>query len=57
MEEDSDVDVCGGFYEDDRDGEQWCERCHNTGELDCFCGGDFCVCMNYGSYPCPSCQF
>ncbi len=36
--------------------EFWCEECHNTGELDCYCGGDICVCTNYGTYPCPKCQ-
>lgn len=34
----------------------WCEHCHNTGSLDCYCGGDLCVCENYGEYPCPYCE-
>jgi hypothetical protein len=34
----------------------WCDHCHNTGELDCHCGGDLCVCDNYGTYPCPHCD-
>jgi hypothetical protein len=34
----------------------WCEPCHNTGEIDCGCGGDLCVCKNYGTYPCPHCE-
>lgn len=37
------------------DGEEWCEHCQNTGELDCHCGGDLCVCENNGTYPCPHC--
>jgi hypothetical protein len=34
----------------------YCERCYNTGELDCYCGGDLCVCENYGTFPCPDCE-
>lgn len=34
----------------------YCEECHNTGELDCYCGGDLCICTNYGVYPCPHCD-
>jgi hypothetical protein len=34
----------------------YCFECHNTGVLDCHCGGDLCVCMNNGSYPCPYCD-
>jgi hypothetical protein len=36
--------------------EFYCERCYNTGELDCYCGGDSCVCTRYGTYPCPDCE-
>lgn len=36
--------------------EGWCEHCQNTGELDCFCGGDLCVCEHNGTYPCPYCE-
>jgi hypothetical protein len=39
----------------DSSADQWCEHCHNTGSLDCHCGGDLCVCQNNGEYPCPSC--
>jgi hypothetical protein len=35
---------------------EWCEHCHNTGSLDCHCGGDLCVCENHGEYPCPHCR-
>lgn len=38
------------------DEDDWCECCHNTGELDCLCGGDLCVCRNGGSIPCPRCS-
>ena len=34
----------------------YCDRCYNTGEIDCYCGGDFCVCTNYGTMECPSCH-
>ncbi|WP_182466801.1 hypothetical protein [Sphingomonas gilva] len=40
------------------DGERWCETCHNTGEVDCYCGGDLCVCGGFwgnGTDPCPDC--
>ena len=29
--------------------------CAGTGELDCHCGGDLCVCHNHGTFPCPGC--
>lgn len=35
--------------------DEWCDACSNTGEIDCFCGGDLCVCRNGGSTPCPNC--
>ena len=34
----------------------WCENCHNTGWVGCYCGGDLCVCENCGEYPCPACD-
>ena len=40
---------------DDHSDEGYCDRCGNTGELDCHCGGDLCVCTNYGTKPCPYC--
>jgi hypothetical protein len=40
----------------DSSADQWCEHCHNTGSLDCHCGGDLCVCQNNGEYPCPHCR-
>ncbi len=46
-----------GVTDDDEweDGEEWCETCNNMGVLDCHCGGDLCVCMRRGEYPCPDC--
>ncbi|MFZ5746373.1 MAG: hypothetical protein ACOY45_01805 [Pseudomonadota bacterium] len=41
------------------DRESWCDTCKNTGEVDCYCGGDLCVCggMNGdGTDPCPDCS-
>jgi hypothetical protein len=33
----------------------YCDTCNNTGEVDCYCGGDLCVC-GQGTEPCPSCD-
>ena len=30
-------------------------RCGGTGILDCLCGGDFCVCGNFGEVECMGC--
>lgn len=29
--------------------------CAGTGELDCLCGGDQCVCHNHGTVECDGC--
>lgn len=34
----------------------YCDRCNNTGWIDCHCGGDLCVCENGGEKPCPVCD-
>lgn len=34
----------------------YCATCNNTGEIDCYCGGDLCVCENNGVEPCPDCD-
>lgn len=34
----------------------YCATCNNTGEVDCYCGGDLCVCENGGVEPCPDCD-
>jgi len=41
-------------YDDDRDGIP-CPRCQGGGTVDCHCGGDLCVCLNYGERDCPTC--
>lgn len=53
MSEDGDYDD----YEpdDDRDGFP-CPRCQGGGTVDCHCGGDLCVCLNYGERDCPTCH-
>lgn len=33
----------------------YCDRCNNTGEIDCYCGGDLCVC-GCQELPCPQCS-
>lgn len=37
----------------------YCYECNNTGFVHCECGGDICVCQEYGNTggerPCPSC--
>lgn len=32
------------------------ESCGGSGELNCYCGGDLCVCHNHGSVECPGCE-
>ncbi len=45
----------GDEYEyGDRDGIT-CPRCQGDGTVDCHCGGDLCVCLNYGERDCPTC--
>lgn len=34
----------------------YCDLCKNTGEIDCYCGGDLCICLNYGTMDCPACN-
>lgn len=34
---------------------EYCERCQNTGEVDCHCGGDLCVCGRE-EIECPRCH-
>ncbi len=43
-------------YDDYDDEEEYCDTCGNLGEVNCYCGGDLCVCLNYGSIPCPDCD-
>jgi hypothetical protein len=37
-------------------GDAWCDVCHNTGSVECYCGGDLCVCENQGEIDCPECR-
>jgi len=34
----------------------WCESCNGMGTNQCLCGGDLCICDNYGEYDCPRCD-
>jgi len=40
---------------DDRDQGVICPRCMGDGSVSCHCGGDLCVCDNYGERDCPVC--
>lgn len=33
----------------------YCDRCNNTGDIDCHCGGDLCVCGRQ-EIECPNCK-
>ncbi|GEM_PF-4579082 len=33
-----------------------CPRCSGWGHINCYCGGDLCVCENYGEKDCPLCH-
>jgi len=33
-----------------------CPKCNGARTVDCHCGGDFCVCENYGEMDCPVCH-
>lgn len=41
-------------YEDFDDGPP-CPRCDGQRTVNCYCGGDFCICENYGERDCPLC--
>jgi hypothetical protein len=34
----------------------YCDHCNNTGWLNCYCGGDLCICDNQGETPCFHCE-
>lgn len=42
------------FWHDGTDGVT-CPKCDGWGNIDCNCGGDLCVCTNYGERTCPVC--
>lgn len=46
------------YYEDDRyDDDNWvvCDECNGDGTVNCYCGGDFCLCGMHDEKPCPVC--
>jgi hypothetical protein len=51
-----------GFYARHMDGDvMWHEapdreRCGGHGWMECYCGGDFCVCGNRGEIECVGCE-
>lgn len=53
--------MCGD-YDDFYDDEEWpegaelCDRCGGMGIANCYCGGDLCICENYGEMECPLCD-
>lgn len=42
-------------YSDIPNGHVLCPRCNGNQVVNCHCGGDLCVCENYGEEPCPFC--
>lgn len=45
-----------GALDDCDDEFPFCDRCQNMGTIDCFCGGDMCICEWNGERPCPYCE-
>ena len=41
------------YFDDEPQG--YCDTCNNTGWMNCYCGGDLCVCENQGEMECPEC--
>ncbi len=55
-------DYAGGFYAEHMSGERYWHSasdldrtCGGLGTLNCYCGGDNCVCGNFGEAPCYGC--
>lgn len=48
---------CGaeGTYDDLFDDDCLDDCCGGTGSLECYCGGDICVCHHHGEVECPGC--
>lgn len=44
-----------GWYDYDEPDGIICPRCQGAGTVDCHCGGDLCICENYGERDCPVC--
>lgn len=55
LDEDGDPCWCGveNPYFDD---EVFDRPCGGSGTLNCYCGGDFCVCHWHGEVECPGCE-
>jgi hypothetical protein len=47
------IEHCADDHDDDRG---YCFTCNNTGFVNCYCGGDLCVCHNHGEKPCRACD-
>lgn len=48
-----DMDDCPAWYEDPD--VATCPKCGGMGSVPCYCGGDLCVCENYGEKDCALC--
>lgn len=49
---------CGvkGTYEELFDDLDCDDGCNGTGSINCYCGGEQCVCHHHGEYECPGCE-
>lgn len=49
---------CGatGDYDAMHDDDGLVYGCDGTGQVECRCGGDTCVCHHHGTAPCPGCD-
>lgn len=49
---------CGakGTYDELFDDVDMDGGCNGTGEVNCYCGGDQCVCHHHGTCECPGCE-
>lgn len=51
------MDADHDHYDDGFDvGCVMCPKCMGQGSVNCHCGGDLCVCENYGERDCPVCH-
>jgi hypothetical protein len=60
LEEDDEIITCWcgeeGTYDQLFSDDDLDSSCGGTGELDCHCGGDLCVCHNHGTIECSGCE-
>jgi hypothetical protein len=58
-DEDDEIITCwcgaSGTYEDLFDDACLDDNCNGLRTLNCYCGGDFCVCHHHGEVECPGC--